>query len=159
MALAGYEAFPDDAPDRDQVMDRLHAYCYFMEALLAEPACGEARLALGAAIETAGARLREIAPRFARSDVYGQLLRVRLLADQLGIVPLDQADAEEEAAAIPGFQYRDAGPALDGGFRFGRKHGEWMPFANPVSTGFCLQALDWWALRRRGAEVRLDDLI
>jgi hypothetical protein len=159
MALANHEAFPEDAPERGQVMDRLHAYSYFMEALLAEPECREARLALSSAIRVTAGCLREIAPRFARSDVYAQLLRVRLLADQLGIVPLDKAAAEEEAAAIRGFQYREDDRRLDGGFCFGRKHGEWMPFANPVSTGFCLQALDWWGMRRRGAEVRLDDLI
>jgi hypothetical protein len=33
---------------------------------------------------------------------------------------------------------------VNGGFYFGRKNGEWMPFVNPVSTVFASQALAMW---------------
>ena len=62
-------------------MDRLHAYCYFLEALLFT---ADNREALASGIEHAGRLLREIAPSFERSDVNAQLLRVRLVAHHLG---------------------------------------------------------------------------
>jgi len=138
-------------------MDRLHAYCYYMEALLAERS---PRLA--AAIPRTASYLRDLAPEFARSDVYAQLLRVRLYANSLGIVPLDRAAAEEEAAAAASFQYdAPSDPVLRGGFCFGRRAGAQLPFANPVSTGFCLQALDMWERYTSGqlGQPDLADLI
>ena len=54
IALATHESFLPGADDPEKVMDRLHAYCYFLEALLC---CGRsARVceeALGEGIETA----------------------------------------------------------------------------------------------------------
>ncbi len=139
-AQANDAAFLPGTDDRLAVMDRLHAYSYYMEALL-----WERSPLLGAAIPRAAGYLRDIAPDFARSDVYAQLLRVRLYADSLGIVPLDRAAAAGEAAAIATFQYATPGDrVLDGGFCFGRRAGQLLPFVNPVSTGFCLQALDMW---------------
>ena len=155
-ALANDPVFLPGAAECEKVMDRLHAYCYYVEALLAEPAHAAA---LAEAIERASAYLRDLAPRFARSDVYGQLLRIRLFADVLGLVPLNATQAAEEAAAIPGFQFASPDPALDGGFCFGRK-GDLLPYVNPVSTAFCAQALDLWRLHPAG-EFRpaLDELI
>jgi hypothetical protein len=77
--------------------------------------------------------------------VYAQLLRVRLFADALGAVPLDTGAAEAEAAAIPGFQISSQDPRTNGCFSFGKKDGALMPYANPVSTAFCLQALAMWS--------------
>lgn len=151
------DTFLPGADDRLKVMDRLHAYSYYMEALLAERSP-----LLAVTIPRTAAFLREIAPDFARSDVYAQLLRVRLYATALGIVPLDRAAAEEEAAAIAAFQYEGTGdPRLEGGYCFGRKAGgELLPYVNPVSTGFCLQALDQWQLYQAGAfQPELADLI
>ena len=156
-ACANDAAFLPGTDDRVAVMDRLHAYSYYMEALLAERSP-----LLAAAIPRAAGYLREIAPDFARSDVYAQLLRVRLYADALGVVPLDRARAAEEAAAIATFQYSTPGdPVLDGGFCFGRRGGELLPFVNPVSTCFCLQALDMWERFEAGTlgQPDLADLI
>ena len=48
--------------------------------------------------------------------------------------------AEEEAEAIKQFEIPEIG-----GFYFGRRNvTEYMPFHNPWSTGFCLQALAMW---------------
>jgi hypothetical protein len=130
--------------DRLKVMDRLHAYSYFLEGMLpcaAEPRCVEATRQ---GIALVAGFLREIGPQFERSDVYAQLLRARLFADWNGVLPLDREAAEFEAAQLAGFQCEDPDPRIDGGFWFGRKGREWLPYVNPVSAGFALQALAMW---------------
>ncbi|MBM3787007.1 MAG: hypothetical protein FJW30_21835 [Acidobacteria bacterium] len=123
-----------------KVMDRLHSYCYFLEALtkVHSPILKEG-------IDRVAALLRQLAPRFERSDVCGQLLRVRLLAGSSGVVPLDIAAAEEEAVRCASHQ-RFGGPAMEnGGYGFGTRDGVQLPFMNPVSTAFCMQAMAWWS--------------
>jgi hypothetical protein len=88
--------------------------------------------------------LREIAPEFDRSDVYAQLLRMRLYADRAGALPLDGAAAQFEAEKLAQFQ------SDGGGFYFGRKAGVWLPYVNPVSSAFALQALELWDECRTG---------
>lgn len=144
-AMRGEASFLPGSTEAERVMDRLHPYCYFLEGLLPVAGRPEVARALDAGIKRVGHLLREIAPLFERSDVYAQLLRVRLFADALGAVPLDRAAAGEEAAEIPTFQVSSDNPRTDGCFSFGRKKGELMPFANPVSTAFCLQALEMWS--------------
>jgi hypothetical protein len=137
-SLAGYREFLPGHPDRLKVMDRLHAFSYFLEGLLPrvrEDARCAAAMAEG--IGMVARHLREIAPDFARSDVFAQLLRARMYAHHNGIVPLDEAAASWEAAELAGFQ------RPDGGYWFGRKAGEWLPFSNPVSTAFAAQALEF----------------
>ena len=135
-ALESADGFLPGHPERRRVMDRLHAFAYFLEGLLPR-AENDARCrgALAAGIERLAGYLREIAPEFERSDVYAQLLRVRVFADRMGAAPLDRAAAEHEAARLAEFQ------APDGGWTFGRAEGEWLPYRNPVSTAFALQAL------------------
>ena len=137
-SLATYDSFLPGDPNPEKVMDRLHAFGYFLEALLAVADRPSASEALAIGIARLGEYLRTIAPVFARADVYAQLLRVRMIADRRGAVRLDLKAAEEEAAAIATF-VRD-----DGGFWFGRKGSEFLPFSNPVSTAFCLQAIAMW---------------
>jgi hypothetical protein len=138
-SLATFRDFLPGHPDRLKVMDRLHAFSYFLEGLLPRAACDtRCAEALGEGIALAAHHLREIAPDFARSDVFAQLLRARLYADQAGVVPLDRSAAEWEAAQLATFQ------RADGGYWFGRKAGEWLPFSNPVSTAFAAQALESW---------------
>jgi len=88
--------------------------------------------------------------QFERSDVYAQLLRTRLFADWLGIVPLDCAAAEREAAVLAGFQAAGDDSLTEGGFYFGRKGNVWLPHVNPVSTAFAAQALSLWENRALG---------
>jgi hypothetical protein len=135
---------PGDA-DRHRVMDRLHPYLYFLEALLF---CPSAVLANG--IERVAELLRDISPEFERSDVCAQLLRVRLAAHHLGAVSLDETAAAEEAETVAGYQARSDDVRLDGGFWFGRMGGEMLPYMNPVSTAFSLQALVLWEQHRAG---------
>jgi hypothetical protein len=158
-ALAGFlpahAAFLDSEPDTERVMDRLHAYCYFLEALLPRAARPDCAATLRDGILRVRRLLEEIAPRFERSDVCAQLLRIRLYAAALGAAPLDAPAAEDEAARILAYQYRDPAPGLDGAFCFGRRGSQWTPFANPVSTAFCVQALEMWRQYRNG-EFRAD---
>ena len=135
--------------ERPKVMDRLHAFLYFLEGLL--PSAQEARCA--AAIRDGIGRvahhLREIAPEFERSDVYAQLLRMRLYADRVGALPLDIAAAQFEAERLAQFQVAGSDQSA-GGFYFGRKAGTWLPYVNPVSSAFALQALELWDGCRTG---------
>ena len=125
-------------------MDRLHAFAYFLEGLL--PCAHEARCAaaLSEGIRRTAQLLREIAPTFERADVYAQLLRIRLFADWTGAAPLDREAAQAEADKLAEFQAAGSDTRIDGGYYFGRKGGAWLPYVNPVSTAFALQALELW---------------
>jgi len=147
-ALATHEAFPEAEPGT-RVMDRLHAYSYFLEACLSRIGTPEVAAALRKGIATAAALLRRVRPEFERSDVAAQMLRVRLWAEAAGAVKLDEESAGEEAAWAASYQMSGP-PNVDGGFCFGRRAEAWTAFVNPVSTAFCLQALSLWQDRRAG---------
>ncbi len=149
-SLATHEDFLPGETDPHLVMDRLHAYCYFLEGMLprySDPACAAT---VREGIAKLAAFLRDIAPSFVRSDVFAQLIRLRLYADRLGAAPLDREAAAEEVANLLKFQREDPDPARRGGFWFGSKNGEWLPYVNPVSTAFGLQALDMWLRAETG---------
>jgi len=138
-ARRGSVAFLPGHPDPLKVVDRLHPFLYFLEGLL--PVAGEE---ISEGIRRVACYIEQTAPQFERSDVYAQLLRIRLFADLLGIEPLDAGAAEREASILAGFQAASDDPAVDGGFYFGRKEGAWLPYVNPVSTAFAVQALAMW---------------
>jgi hypothetical protein len=143
-ALENNREFLPGTTDQPRIMDRLHAYGYFLEGLLPvlhRPACAAA---FRNGVDRASRFLREIAPAFERSDVYAQLLRLRLSGDALGAMPLEEAAAAHEAQQAASFQIDSSDPRVSGGFLFGRKQGEDLPFVNPVSTAFCAQALALW---------------
>ncbi len=151
-SLATHESFLKGEADREKLMDRLHAYCYFLEGLLPAAERGEVRAALAWGLARVAALHREIAPVFERSDVAAQLLRVRLIAHHIGAVELDEDAACREASRTAFFQA--AGDHTDlrlrGGFFFGSGHGELLPFSNPVSTAFGMQALELWRQHTQG---------
>jgi glycosyltransferase involved in cell wall biosynthesis len=157
-ALATHNSFLPGIPDELGVMDRLHPYCYFLEGLL--PVIDEdgPTKAMPVGIDRVAGYVRSIGPKFLRSDVLAQLLRVRLFADQEGVAPLDEKAAKEEVEMMRGFQSEDSDPRLGGGFWFGKKNGEMLPFMNPVSTAFCTQALEMWGRRTR-ASLQWETLI
>jgi hypothetical protein len=130
-------------------MDRLLAYLYFLESLL--PALPLP--ALGEGIQRVAHFLHTIAPAFARSDVYAQLLRVRLYANAEGALPLDRGTAAMEADALATFQAACDDPRVDGGFYFGRDAGGMLPYVNPVSTAFGMQALAMWNAYQSGGPL------
>jgi hypothetical protein len=147
-SLATHETFLPGVEDEFLVMDRLHPYCYFLEGLLPvidEPAAAEATIW---GIDRVAGFMRDIGPKFLRSDAVAQLLRMRIFADQFGVAPLDENVGQKEADVLQSFQSNDGDNALQGGFWFGKKNGEMMPFMNPVSTAFAYQALEMW--NRRG---------
>jgi hypothetical protein len=121
--------------ERERIMDRLHALSYFLEGLMPVADRPECRRILEEGAHWGSELMSHIAARFERSDVHAQLLRVRLF---LGIA------LPEEFAELQSFQNDGPNPRLRGGYSFGRKHGLVMPFANPVSTAFCLQAAAWY---------------
>jgi len=140
-SLRSYETFLPGHTEPLKVMDRLHAFSYFLEGLLPRADDAECAAALRAGIGRLSMHLRSIAPQFERSDVYAQLLRARLHADAAGAAPLNRAAADDEARALATFQAQSEDARIGGGFIFGRKQGEAMPYINPVSTAFALQAL------------------
>jgi len=149
-ALETHDSFlPGDA-DPARVMDRLHAYGYFLEGLLPVLDQEPCARAFTAGLTRAAKLLREIAPAFERSDVNAQLLRARLLAEAAGVAPLDGLSGDEEAQRLASFQMEHFDLRIKGGFYFGRKEGQFLPFVNPVSTAFGLQALAMWHQRRTG---------
>jgi hypothetical protein len=143
-ALTDHRGFLPGTLELHEVMDRLHPYAYFLEGLLPVLDRPECAAAFRNGIDRLSQYLHEIAPVFARSDVYAQLLRLRLLGEALGISPLDRSAAEQEAVQVASFQILSSDPRISGGFLFGRKGAEAMPFVNPVSTAFCVQALAMW---------------
>jgi len=143
-ALANSAEFLPGDTDRLKIMDRLHAYLYFLEGLI--PAAGEESCAraLGGGIRKVAHWLRQIEPEFARSDVYAQLLRIRMLADAAGAEPLEREAGGREACALAEFQADGGDRRIGGGFWFGRRNGAWLPHVSPVSAAFAIEALDLW---------------
>jgi hypothetical protein len=141
---SGYLPGGTDAHQSDvhQTMDRLHPYLYFLEGLLPVLDRSECAKAYFEGIHSVSRILRQIAPLFARSDVYGQLLRARIYgAAKIGI---DTEAAEEELRELAEFQAESSDQRIDGGFFFGRRDGTMSPHVNPVSTVFGLQAIAMW---------------
>jgi hypothetical protein len=149
-ALASHAAFLPGEVQPERIMDRLHAYCYFLEGLLPCAGRAECAAALGVGLKRLEGLCEEIAPRFERSDVVAQTLRLRLLANGLGVLPLDEVRAAREADRVLGYQLDHPDPRVAGGFLFGRKGAELLPYVNPVSTAFSVQALEMWRQHQAG---------
>ena len=150
-AVAGHEAFLPGTDNHEKIVDRLHAYCYFLEGLFAWPNETERRSILRDGISRVEELVDQTANRFERSDVYAQLLRLRLVAAAIGILGLDRTRAEKECALIAEFQVSGSDLRISGGFHFGRRQGRLLPFVNPVSTAFAVQALEMWDRYQAGA--------
>lgn len=148
-ALSTHAAFPEGEPGV-RVMDRLHAYGYFLEACLSRASSPAVAGALRDGIAHAATLHRRVRPEFERSDVPAQILRVRLWAEAAGILPLDESAAAEEAAWAAAHQMSGDAVSTRGGFCFGRRAGVPVAFVNPVSTAFCVQALALWQDRCAG---------
>jgi len=149
-ALQTWSRFLPGHPENPKVVDRLHAFLYFLEGLLPRANEAECAAALCAGIQSVAHYLREIGPQFERSDVYAQLLRIRIYADWAGAAPLDREAAQQEAGRLLQFQAVHVDPRIDGGFWFGRGPGSRSPHVSPVSTAFALQALQLWETCQAG---------
>ena len=144
-AFANEPGFLPGDPNCEKVMDRLHAYAYFLEGLLPMLDREECASVFCAGLDRMAGHLREIAPQFVRSDVCAQLLRLRLFGDHLGVAKLDLEAAAYEAGQAAAFQLQSEDPHIAGGFGFGSKIGQRLPYVNPVSTAFAVQALALWS--------------
>ncbi len=133
LALANEDSFLTGSEDPSELMNRLHAHCYYLEALLATP---KHTATLTAGIEKASGLLAQISPTFQRSDVCAQLLRLSVLTNHDGHAGLKAA-----AELLRTYQLMAGNSATVGGFGFGRRNGVMLPMVNPVSTAFAVQAL------------------
>ncbi len=160
LCLRARDRFLPGDSDPRKIMDRLHAYCYFLEGLLQAAEREPCARAIVEGIDRVGHYLRQIEDVFVRSDVYAQLLRLRIYAADFGLIGLAEPQAAREAVSAAAFQLGGNDAAMNGGFAFGREKSELMPYVNPVSTAFCAQALELWE-RRRTSAAALDphDLI
>ncbi len=150
-SLRRHEMFLPGCDAKDQVSDRIHAYCYFLEGLLPfVEKQFECALALQTSIARVESLIAETAAVLERCDCVAQLLRLRLIADYMGFVEIDLAAASREVERIAGFQLHTEDPRTNGTFSFGRRHGELVCHANPVSTIFALQALRMWQEYQNG---------
>jgi hypothetical protein len=149
-ALATHAAFLPGDPDPGRVMDRLHAYCYFLEGVL--PVAGEPHCA--AVLREGMARVQQLLEETEnvtlRSDVCAQLLRLRCYAAWEGAVEMDLTAGERDADRLRRFQVDATDPRVHGGVAFASKSGHCVRHINPVSTAFAIQALDLWERFRRG---------
>jgi hypothetical protein len=136
------QSFLAGASERLKIMDRLHAYSYFLEALSPLLDRPDVVKTYSYVLTEAARYLGELAPDFVRSDVYAQILRARVRASH--VIPLDVIAACEEAAALVGFQAEGEDLRVAGGFYFGKREGIMSPHVNPVSTTFAIQALEMW---------------
>jgi len=143
-ALTTEAHFLPGVTDPERVMDRLHAYAYFLEGLLPVLGREDCASCFQKGIERIAAYLQDISPLFSRSDVYAQLLRLRLYGEILGVIPADPYMAAREAAHVAGFQLYVEDSAASNGFCFGRRCGQLLSHVNPASTAFCVQALALW---------------
>ena len=143
-AIRSFRFFLPGHNDPFKVVDRLHPFLYFLEALLPCISDPTYATAFREGLRHLTHHLNQTAVRFERSDVYAQLLRVRIYGDWAHIEPLDQLAAQHEAATLASFQATSPDPRIDGGFYFGRREGKFLPYVNPVSTAFGCQALRLW---------------
>jgi hypothetical protein len=159
-ALETEEKFLPGETNLEKIMDRLHPYIYFLEGLVPLLDRSDCTAVFQKGLDRVSKYLTEIAPLFVRSDVCAQLLRARLYGESIAGIPLDVCAAEREASQASSFQAASDDPRLAGGFWFGRKANQPLPFVNPVSTAFCLQALALWEDRRNSSfEARRQPLI
>jgi hypothetical protein len=142
LALVTHSGYLPGSTDTHQTMDRLHPFLYFLEGLLPVLDRAECAKEYVEGIHTVSRLLRQIAPSFARSDVYAQLLRVRIYG--AATVGINRDAAEEELGELTEFQAESDDRRIDGGFLFGRRDGTMSPHVNPVSTVFGLQAIAMW---------------
>jgi hypothetical protein len=144
-SLRQHEIFLPGADTPAEVADRLHAYCYFLEGLVPyidrRFDCAQALQAGITRVENLIADNRDA---LERTDTIAQLLRLRLIAEYIGVIEIDPSAASREAELLPAFQLHTEDRRTNGAFSFGRRNGQLVPHANPVSTIMALQAMRMW---------------
>ena len=149
--LKRHESFLGGEVDDVKVVDRLHAYCDFLEGLLPGVALdADSGRALQFGLLRVENLLDDIGDEYQRCDVMAQILRLRMYADKLGVMELEYTRAEQEAGMIAEFQMQSTDPKTDGGFAHARKRGQIIPQLDPTATALALQALEMWDQTEEG---------
>lgn len=149
--LQRHESFLPGEVDDAKIIERLHAYCLFLEGLLPGVALdAESGRVLQFGILRVENFLDEFGAELQRCDVIAQILRLRLYADKLGLMELDYKRAEEEATAIIEFQTQSVDPKTDGAFTLFRGTAQSRPQLDLTATVFALQALEMWDQAEEG---------
>jgi hypothetical protein len=149
--LRRHESFLPGEVDDAKIIERLHAYCLFLEGLLPGVALdADSGRILQFGILRVENFLDEFGPELQRCDVLAQILRLRLYADKLGLMELDYKRAEDEAAAIVEFQTQSADPKSDGAFTRYRHTTNSRPQLDLTATVFAMQALEMWDQAEEG---------
>ena len=149
--LRRHEAFLDGAGGAEDTMSQLHAYCCFLEGLLPTASLdSESARVFQFGILRVENLIDDLGEEFLRCDAIAQLLRLRLFADNFGVMELDQHRAENEAVCIEGFQMQTLDAKADGGFAVARRTGTIVPHVSTPATGFAIQALGLWEQLEEG---------
>lgn len=119
-------------------------YALFLEGLLPAAAID---FVASQALQAGVARLEgayDDTPIGSRSpSVLARLLRLRLIADSLGIIELHHGRASEEASTLRALQVRSNDSKIDGGFGLAPRD-ELEAVVDPESVVVSLQALEMW---------------
>ena len=150
-SLQSYDKFLPGVSEKHRVMDRLHAFSYFLEGLSVVADRPECRAAYIDGIGMVQHYLLAISPDFVRADVIAQILRARVNAAFLGVCNLDVEAATHHATMLAEFQITSDDKRINGGFVFGRCNGQLAMHVNPWVSAFALQALDQWQQWQAGA--------
>lgn len=120
-------------------------YALFLEGLL--PFVTE-RMDIASALQAGVLRLEQalgsIDEETRPPGAAAQLLRLRLFADLYGVVELDRASVEQEAAALAEYQLQSPDPSIDGAFAPRRDATEIGAVLDLHASVVCLQALEFW---------------
>ena len=143
------EFLPGDA-ERLRVMDRLHAYSYFLEGLLPVLDRPECATAFRNGVDRAGRYLREIAPVIRAFGCLRAGASGPAAGDALGALPLDLSAARMRPSRRPVSKSTIKRSTHQRRIPVRPQKGRKLPFANPVSTAFCVQALALWEDRNAG---------
>lgn len=145
-ALKRHEGFLGEAsPSLEERLERLRYYALFLEGLL--PFAAES-LEAGSALQSGIIRLEAAAdsidPDELPPELLAQPLRLRLLADLMGLGELDRVRAQKEAELLMEYQLQSSDPSLDGAFGQVRDTTELGASLAPHPTVAALQALQFW---------------
>ncbi len=150
-AMREHANFLDVDATPDEMTERLHGYCCFLEGLLpiATDDIAVMQTLQGGFLQVER-RCDALAGSYHRCEVTAQLLRLRLFCDLMGIVELDYSAAEVEADSLQEFQIHSHDPRADGGFSPAKVDGSPLPIVTTRATVYATQALAMWSDQAEG---------
>lgn len=145
-SLQRHEVFINQpAADDGERLDQLRRYALFLEGLLPFAADQlEASAALQSGIIRLESETKSVAADERPPQFLGYLMRLRLLAEALGLGELDKDQVKTEADLLAEYQLQTSDPSLDGAFGPTRDVTEVGVSLPPHPTVVSLQALQFW---------------